>query len=259
MEQDFDISRLLALRSLTTPLAELLAHEAREHLRNLAPLLNPRALFGELILGEKGAVKGSDLTFQELVKLYQAAARITALNLEPDLKPPLGIFGLTPEIFTASYTYTPPGHNKPITMITPLKWVLIYKDLGPERLRELVAAQARGGGGELKSCVLHYLVMQLLAKRRPGIAPLLEALRFTLTTGPSEEFGGLPFAYLASPIPTVRPPDPLIVQSTMISGTSTFEEVVDVSGIANLADPLRDRILAVVKEHGAPLLSEAGG
>lgn len=259
MELDFDISRLLALRSLTTPLAELLGQQAREHLRNLAPLLNPRMLLGDLILGEKGAVKGADLAFQELNTLYQAAARITALNLLPELKPPLGIFGLTPEIFTASYSYTPPGHNKPITMITPLKWVLIYKDLGPQRLRDLVASQARGDGGELKSCVLHYLVMQVLAKRRPGVAPLLEALRFRLTTGPSEEFGGLPFAYLEAPIPTARPPDLLIVQSTQISGTSTFEEVVDLSGIARLADPLKERILAVVREHGAPLLSEAGG
>ena len=150
-----------------------------EHLANLAPLLSPRALLGDLILGEKNAAKGSNLAFQELNSLYQPVSKSAILGLQSELRPPLEIFGLTPEIFPASYSYTPPGHNKPITVITPLKWVLIYKDLGPQRLRELVGSHSRNDGGELKSCVLHYLVMQILAGRRPGVAPILEALRFT--------------------------------------------------------------------------------
>ena len=255
MDQAFDISRLLALRSLTTPLAELFARQAHDHLANLAPLLNPRALLGDLILGEKNAVKGSNLAFQELNGLYQPVAKSATLGLQSDLRPPLEIFGLTPEIFPASYSYTPPGHNKPITVITPLKWVLIYKDLGPQRLRELVASHSRSDGGELKSCVLHYLVMQILANRRPGVAPILEALRFAVSSEPAQEFGGLPYTCLSAPITTVRPPDALVVQSTQISGTNTFEEVVDISGISALADPLRDEVLAVVHQHGTGLLS----
>ena len=106
MDQAFDISRLLALRSLTTPLAELFARRARDHLADLAPLLSPRALFGDLILGEKNAVKGSNLAFQELNALYQPVAKSATLGLQSDLRPPLEIFGLTPEIFPASYSYT---------------------------------------------------------------------------------------------------------------------------------------------------------
>ena len=257
MDQAFDISRLLALRSLTTPLAELFARRARDHLADLAPLLNPRALLGDLILGEKNAVKGSNLAFQELNALYQPVAKSATLGLQADLRPPLEIFGLTPEIFPASYSYTPPGHNKPITVITPLKWVLIYKDLGPQRLRELVGSHSRNDGGELKSCVLHYLVMQILAGRRPGVVPILEALRFTVSSEHAQEFGGVPYTYLSAPIATVRPPDALVVQSTQISGTNTFEEVVDFSGIANLADPLRDEVMAVVRQHGTGLLPGA--
>lgn len=254
MEQAFDISRLLALRSLTTPLAELFARQARDHLTNLAPLLSPRALLGDLILGEKNAAKGSNIAFQELNALYQPVAKSATLGLQSELRPPLEIFGLTPEIFPASYTYTPPGHGKPITIITPLKWVLIYKDLGPQRLRELVGSHSRNDGGELKSCVLHYLVMQILAGRRPGVAPILEALRFTLSSEPAGEFGGLPYTYLSAPIVTVRPPDALVIQSTQISGTNTFEEVVDPAGIQALADPLGDEVMALVAQHGAGLL-----
>jgi hypothetical protein len=254
MDQAFDISRLLALRSLTTPLAELFAQQARDHLANLAPLLSPRALLGDLILGEKTAVKGSNVAFQELNNFFQPVAKSATLGLQSELRPPLEIFGLTPEIFPASYSYTPPGHNKPITVITPLKWVLIYKDLGPQRLRELVGSHARNDGGELKSCVLHYLVMQILANRRPGAAPILEALRFTLSSEPAAEFGGLPYTVLSAPIKTLRPPDDLIIQSTQISGTNTFEEVVDASGISALEDPLGDEVMAVVHRYGAGLL-----
>lgn len=254
MDQAFDISRLLALRSLTTPLAELFARQARDHLANLAPLLSPRALLGDLILGEKNVAKGSNLAFQELNALYQPVAKSATLGLQSDLRPPLEIFGLTPEIFPASYAYTPPGHNKPINVITPLKWVLIYKDLGPQRLTELVASHSRSDGGELKSCVLHYLVMQILAGRRPGVTPLLEALRFAVASEPAPQFGGLPYTYLCAPVSTLRPPDALVVQSTQISGTNTFEEVVDISGISKLADPLRDEVMAVVREHGPGLL-----
>lgn len=254
MDQAFDISRLLALRSLTTPLAELFGRQAREHLANLAPLLNPRALLGDLILGEKNAVRGSNLAFQELNTLYQPVAKSAVLELQSELRPPLEIFGLTPEIFPATYSYTPPGYNKPITVITPLKWVLIYKDLGPQRLRELVANHSRSDGGELRSCVLNYLSMHILVNRRPGIAPILEALRFTVSSAPAEEFGGLPLTYLSAPIRTVRPPDAIVVQSTQISGTNTFEEIVDPASIAALSDPLRDEVLATARQHGAGLL-----
>lgn len=256
MDQVFDISRLLTLRSLTTPLAELFARHARDHLTNLAPLLSPRALLGDLILGEKNVAKGSNLAFQELNNLYQHVSKSATLGLLSELRPPLEIFGLTPEIFPASYEYTPPGHSKSITVITPLKWVLIYKDLGPHRLAELVAAHSRSDGGELKSCVLHYLVMQILANRRPGVAPVLEALRFRLSSAPATEFGGVPFTYLSAPIATVRPPDALIIQSTQISGTNSFEEVVDASAIATLADPLGEEVRAVVRQHSAGLGSQ---
>ncbi len=257
MDQVFDISRLLALRSLTTPLAELFARQARDHLANLAPLVNPRALFGDLILGEKNAVRGSNLAFQELNALYQPVAKSAALELQSELRPPLEIFGMTPELFPATYSYTPAGFNKPITVITPLKWVLIYKDLGPHRLRELVANHARSDGGELRSCVLNYLAMHMLANRRLGVAPILESLRFSVSSASSDEFGGLAITYLSAPIRTMRPPDELVVQSAQISGTNTFEEVVDPSSISSLTDPLRDEVLATVNQYGAGLVSSA--
>ena len=49
----------------------------------------------------------------------------------------------------------------------------------------------------------------------------------------------------------------MIIQSTQISGTNTFEEVVDASGIPTLADPLRDEVMALVGQHGTGLQTGA--
>jgi len=176
-------------------------------------LLQPRSLLGDLIRFEKCSNKTQDAAFQELLKLYQPIARPTALTLQTELKPPLDIFSSAPEIVPGSYSYTPEGSSKPITIVTPLRWVLIYKDLSPQRLRELVTSHARSGGNELQACVLHYLVMHMLAERRPGIAPILNALRFSLASRPNNEFSGLPFVYLSAPISTVRPPDKIICRA----------------------------------------------
>jgi hypothetical protein len=258
MEHDLDISRLLVLRNLTTHLAEHFTRLLREYLTNLAPLLQPRVLLGDLIRSEKQSVRDQDAAFQQLLKLYQPLSRTTALNVQAELKPPLDIFNTPIEFVRATYTYSPQGSTKPITIASPLKWVLVYKDLGPQPLRELIASHARSGGNELQSCVLHYLTMSLLAQKRPGAAPILDALRFPLSVAANQEFGGVPFVYISAPVLTMRPPDSIIVQSSKLSGATTFEEVVDVDDISRLSDPLKGQVVTLVKEHGGEVARELG-
>ncbi|MBS1213698.1 MAG: hypothetical protein H6R26_2315, partial [Proteobacteria bacterium] len=138
-----------------------------------------------------------------------------------------------------------------------LKWVLGYKDLGPQRLRELIASHARGGGLELQSALLHYLVIRIIASKPVGIAPIFAALRFPLTTGTTEEFGRLPLTYISSPFSTIRPPDDVIIMNTEIAGTSTFEEVVNLEELRTLSDPLNDHIGRIVDEYAGNLLADS--
>jgi hypothetical protein len=44
--------------------------------------------------------------------------------------------------------------------------------------------------------------------------------------------------------------DEVLIESTEISGGRTFEEVLDVSGVAALTDPLRDRLTETLRKHG---------
>jgi hypothetical protein len=258
MEPNFDISHLLVLRSLTKKIAEQFAQQARESLTHLAPLFQPHVLLGDLVRSGKGHVKGQDVALQELDKLYQPLARASALNLQSELKPPLDIFASSVDLAPASYSYSPRGSDKAIMVTTPLKWVLSYKDLGPQRLRELISNHPRSSGDDLRLCVLHFLSMHMLAQRRPGVGPIFEALRFPLSSAAQLDLHGLPFVYLSSPISTVRPPDEVILQSTQLSGTFTFEEVVNMDDIARLGDPLREQLLGLVREHGGNLAGELG-
>lgn len=251
-----DLSRLLALRTLTDALSGHFASEARAYLANLGLLFQPRILLGDLIRYEKCRVKGQDLAFQALLKSYQPLAR--ALNVQAELSPPLDIYGGALDLFPAVYSYSLEGAAKPVTIVRPLRWVVGYKDLGPQRLREIVAMHARSGGSELQACILNYLAIQMLAERQPGPAPILEALRFPLSIDPQTELSGLPFTCLCAPLRTIRPPDDLILQTTQISGTATFEEVVDVDEIPHLGDPVKQRVLSLTMEHAGSLGVELG-
>ena len=194
--------------------------------------------------------------FQELNKLYQSVGSASPFKTSVEVKPPLDIFFATPTITPSDYTYTPTGSAKKITIRSPLKWVLAYRDLGPPRLRELIVNHARSGGLELQSALLHYLLMHLITVKPAGIAPIFEALRFPISTGTTFEFGKMPLTYISSPLSTIRPPDDIIIMNTEIAGTTTFEEILNLEDIAKLSDPLRSQIMSIVQENCGNLLEE---
>jgi hypothetical protein len=107
---------------------------------------------------------------------------------------------------------------------------------------------------ELRECVLHSLAVHLVTAKQTGVAGILESLHFPLSTARLPEFGELPLTYIASTISTSRPDDAVIIESTEISGKDLFEEVVNVQDIVKMQDPLRERLIALVKSHGEDLL-----
>ena len=246
MSQPQSISQMLILRKLTRGVADHLTQQLRSHLATLAPLINPRNLFGlHLRSTTKQSVKGEAEAFEQLKGLYLPLAGSSPFNLRKDLESPLDIDNVQPEIAPVDYAYEiqDAGKNKTITVTSPLKWVLTFSGSGPKRLRELLAQQKTIVGTDLQLCVLNYLVMHVTLQSRPGVMKLLESLRFPVTTGKMEGFGDLPVTYIECPVTTVRPTNEVILQSTEISGTPAFEEVVDIPGIAAIRDPLKEKLL----------------
>ena len=103
---------------------------------------------------------------------------------------------------------------------------------------------------------MHQLVLHVILSSADGRGKLLEALRFPLSTGKRPEFGELPVPYIASVLATVRPPDEVIIESTEISGTNAFEEVVNVENLLQICDPWYAQLVELVRSHGADLLPQ---
>ncbi len=248
MNQPQSISEMLTLRKLTRAVADHLSQRLRSHLATLAPLINPRNVFGlHLRSTTKQSVKGEAEAFEQLKKLYFPLAGSTPFNLRKDLESPIDIVNVLPEIVPVDYAYDiqDGGQSKTITITSPLKWVLTFSGNGPKRLRDLLAQQKTIVGSDLQQCVLNYLVMHVTLQNRPGVVKLLEGLRFPVTTGKMEEFGDLPVTYIECPVTTIRPTNEVIIQSTEISGTPAFEEVVSPDAIAAIKDSFKEQLLAL--------------
>jgi hypothetical protein len=261
MDQPVDIERLLKLRKLTREVANLMTGQLRSHLATLSPLLQPTVVLGEHIRTlQKHTAKGADDALAELRAAYQAIYHKAPFNLQSDFSSPLPMPGGNPEITPVEYAYSTGAGDgsKKIRVTCPLKWVVSYAGTGPDRLRELIPRQADTTGTDLQLCVLHYLVLKITLAKRPGIGRILEALRFPVSVEGSRDFGELPMIHAVCSVSTIRPPDDIIVQSTEISGAPVFEEVVDLAAIARLQDPMREKLMGLVREHGGDLAAEMG-
>lgn len=249
-----DIPKLLALRKLTTSISSYLEQALKSYLGALAPSFHPELLFGEHIQGIRQTVKGSSGTFKSLLSLYQSLRKTQRFsNRLSDIKPPLAVFGKTLQITPLEYDYeaSDGSETKVIRMHSPLKWTLGYRNQGVKDLKEILAAQARSGDTSLDVCVLHHIVMHFMALNENGGAKILKALRFEVNSEPSAALGGLPLVYISSPVSTIRPPDELIIQSTELSGTPFFEEIVNVDDVAQLTDPLKEQLVALAEGYGS--------
>lgn len=258
MDQPFDTARLLKLRKVTRAISDVLEKEVTEHLAVLSPLIQPRKVLGRHLAGSgKQAVRGEAEAFEQLQGVYASLAETRPFRLPRELESPLDLVHTSLEIGPAEFPYEAQSgqETRTITITPPLKWVLSFSGFGPQRLRRLIATQGKSTGNELQQCVLHYLILHVTLDRLRGVRRILASLRFSVTTSHSDEFGKLPVTYIECAVPTVRPPDEIIIQSTEISGTPAFEEVVDVDGIVMLHDPLKERLLELIQQNGSDLLA----
>jgi len=254
MDEPLTSKRLVVLRKLTRAIADFVRGQFKDHLTTLAPLLRPRTVLGEYVKSDvKESVKGSEAAFKDMQALYAKVATVKPFSLT-ELRSPVDVNSSALEFSPVEYVHAAKTERdtKSITVISPLKWVVTYSSFGVKRIRELLADRNRGAA-DLESAVQHCLMLHAVVTRQTAVVKLLEALHFRITMEKSEGLGELPIVTVSSVIPTVRPPDELIIESTEISGTDSFEEVVSVSDIANLRDPFRDKLVELAKAHGEEL------
>jgi hypothetical protein len=250
------VQSLLVLRKLTRAITDAVRVQMSEYLKVLTPLLRPKAVLGDYVLGgPKEPSRKSDKAFADLQSLYEAVATVRPYNLPRELTPPLSFSSSGLEITPLDYTHVAQagGDARKIKVRSPLTWVLTYSDFPPTRLQELLDAKARSVE-ELQRFVLNYLVMHVATTSEPGLMQVFNALHFPLTTSKAPQFGELPITRIGIGISTSRPSDAIMIESAELTGMDVFEEVIKVEDLSGLADPLKERLLQIARQQAPELV-----
>jgi hypothetical protein len=251
------IQSLLVLRKLTRAITEAVRAEMTGHLATLTPLLKASTVLGDYVVGgKKEPTRNAEKAFKQLQTLYDTVAVAKPFNLPRELSPPLSVSTDTLEITPYDYAHAAEdsAHPRTITVRAPLTWTLTYSGYNPAKLEALLNTKLRSSE-ELLKFVLSYLVLNVVINNQPGVAHMLEALRFPVSTIRLPEFGNLPITRIGPPIATARPPDAVMVESAELSGMDAFEELVKVEDLSRLNDPLRDRLLTIAHEYAPESIS----
>ena len=170
-------------------------------------------------------------------------------DLPRPLRPPLKPIGLALEVHPWEYLHelNTGGIVKVVTITSPVRYVVSYTSgLSLSRLRLGIAGKEEKKPEDVREFVIRSCILHLMLTRFPGITNLLRALRWEVDASTSPELGDLPLVTLTAPLKTVLPPDNLILDSTEMSGTSVFEEVVDVDEISRIEDPLVQKVQSIM-------------
>jgi hypothetical protein len=255
MDESYSTKRLLVLRKLTRAMANVLRGQLQEYLTTLAPLLRPQSVLGGYAEGNpRETIPGAERAFKELQGAYEKIAASKPFNLNTELKSPLEISSSVLELTPHEYAHNAKTdrESKTVTVTAPFRWAIGYAGYSPRRFKELVVDRNRSNE-TLQEFLVHYLALHVVLSRQAGVPKLFQALRFPLSSARLPEFGELPIYSFAAAIGTLRPPDDVIIESTEVSGSNTFEEVANLDDIAALRDPFKDRLSEVVKNHADEL------
>jgi hypothetical protein len=251
MSERDSVQSLLALRKLTRAIADTVRAQLNESLGVLMPLLKPSYVLGEFVQGGvREPNRKSEKAFKEMQTLYERIATVPPFNLPKDIRPPFNLGPGALEITAVEYDHKATSGNevRTITVRSPLTWTLSYSDFPPSRLADQLASKLRSMD-ELQKLVLSYLAMHVVTTHQPSLMQLLDALHLPISSVKVPGFGDLPITRIGLGVQTRRPSDEVIIESAELTGMDAFEEVVGMDDLANLKDPLKERLLALARER----------
>jgi hypothetical protein len=244
---DITLDQLLDLRQQTERLSELLKNHLADYLGTLRPLLSPRRVLGKYA-GAVGSIAREEEAFLQLGKRYDEVCSRFRLNAGLD-KEHLSAVDADLELYPWEYTHEPidSGHAYPVTVTSPVRWVLTYhSDYTLEQMRQVLADKAERRPHAVRSFIVHALAVDLVLGRNQGVTRVLNDLRYSVSTEYSSEFGKLPLTTLHAPLRSFLPADKLVLSSTRFSGVPAFIELIDRESIDELEDPLRAKLSEII-------------
>jgi len=250
MSERDNIQPLLVLRKLTRAITDAVRAQITEYLTTLAPVFRPQTVLGDYIVGGvKESTRRAEQALKEVQTLYETVAPAKPFNLRRELTPPFNFGPAGLEITPVDYIHViqSGSETRRITVRCPLTWTVSYAGFSPSRLQELLDPRVRGE--ELQRFILSHLVLRAVTTYQHGLVQMFEALRFPLVTSKTAEFGELPMTRIGVGISTARPSDAIVLESAELTGIDAFEEVVNVDDISRLVDPLKERLMAIARQH----------
>jgi hypothetical protein len=253
------IQSLLVLRKLTRAIADVVRTQMTEYLATLTPLIKPAAALGDYIQGgAKETTRRVEKVFKEVQALYESIAPAKPFTLPKELTTPLNFPSATLEITPVEYAHAAETGGAPRTIMVrrPLSWYLTYTGYAPARAQELMGSNTQlRATAELQKFVLSQVMLHVILNNQPGFLHILEGLHFPVTTTKLPELGELPITRIGAAISTSRPSDAVVLESAELTGMDAFEEVISVEEIAQLADPLKERLLEIARKQAPELVS----
>ena len=251
MPEPYTTQRMLALRKLTRAAADHMRHQLKDILSAVGPLLQPKVALGDYVRGIKEPVRGADALFKEIESMYQTVAAAKPFGVRRELTPPLDFGGSSVDANPLEYSHTASvkGQSKKVMVTSPFKWVLSYSGHSLAQLKTLLSSVSPAND-ELHAFVLHYVTLRGQVARETPLTNIFKTLRYKLSVTTQPEFGELPLTCVSAPIFTVRPPDEVIIETTELTGSDAFEEVIDLDALATLRDPMKDALMEIAHAHG---------
>ena len=239
------LQELPELRRKTEAVSRFLKQQIAGHLETLRPVLAPDRIFGKYA-GGKIDVPGVERALVELQQNYKPFTR-KPYDLPETLDTNwLTLVGNSLELHPWEYTYLAQG--KPITMTSPVRWVLNYRsNYTLAQIKAVLNGKETVRPEYLHQFVVNALVLQLVLNRNPGLIRLFQDLRYELKVEASAELKELPLITITSCLASFRPTDDLIVAATAFSGVPAFIELVDTQAVRQTVDPLQAKLDALLK------------
>jgi len=243
------IEELPERREKTEALAQFFRKRLAAYIDVLRPLLVPAKLFGRYA-GAKEDVVGAEKSIGQLRETFnQVCGKPFSLSRDLDDDVVLAV-GARVELEPWEYSHTiaTDKEKRVLTITSPVRWLLTYASgISLSQLRAMLSGKATRQESAVRQFVTSALVMKATIERFPGIAELLSDLRYSVRIEKSADFGDLPLVTLNASVPSFRPSDDLLLSATRLSGVPAFIELVDTDRIATLEDPLKSRIVEILK------------
>ncbi|HXC36698.1 MAG TPA: hypothetical protein VNV43_12535 [Candidatus Acidoferrales bacterium] len=245
LNKPLTLQELPELRRKTEAVSRFLKQQIGGHLETLRPLLAPERLFGKYA-GGKSEVTAAERALEELKRNYKGFTR-KPYDLSDSFDTSwLGLVGSSLELHPWEYTHEIQG--KPITMNSPLRWVINYRtNYNLIQVKNALAGKETARPEYLRLFVVNALVMQLLLAQSQGLVQLFADLRYELKTESPADLFGLPVVTITSSLPSFRPSDDMIMAATAFSGVPAFIELIDLDAAKAPRDVLKERLEELLK------------